>query len=161
METMDLRAASEYYFGKPVAKLTVPEAGLLAGMIRGPKFSPILHAQRALARRNIVLDRMARADKIHPNASAASDRSAALVARGGAAQHSGPYFVEEIPQISGKHLRQLKRCTNADSVYTRLSMSTRSARPTRPSAMGCTLTTGVTAGAASSTTFSAIIAINA
>src|SRR5258707_4497802 len=57
-------AASEYYFGKPVSKLTVPEAALLAGMIRGPSYSPILHAQRALARRNVVLDRMARADKI-------------------------------------------------------------------------------------------------
>src|SRR5580692_12377090 len=55
-------AASEYYFGKTVGKLTVPEAALLAGMIRGPSYSPILHAQRALARRNIVLDRMARAE---------------------------------------------------------------------------------------------------
>src|ERR1700682_6593146 len=57
-------AASEYYFGKPVATLTVPEAALLAGMIRGPSYSPILHAQRALARRNVVLDRLARAGRI-------------------------------------------------------------------------------------------------
>jgi len=34
-------AASEYYFGKPVGKLTLPEAALLAGMIRGPSYSPI------------------------------------------------------------------------------------------------------------------------
>src|SRR6266851_3109564 len=38
-------AASEYYFVKPVGKLTLPEAALLAGMIRGPSYSPILHAQ--------------------------------------------------------------------------------------------------------------------
>jgi penicillin-binding protein 1A len=57
-------AASEYYFGKPVGKLTVPEAALLAGLIRGPSYSPILHAPRAIARRNVVLDRMARAGKI-------------------------------------------------------------------------------------------------
>ncbi|MBZ5641598.1 MAG: transglycosylase domain-containing protein, partial [Acidobacteriia bacterium] len=37
-------AASEYYFGKPVGKLTLDEAALLAGMIRGPSYSPILHA---------------------------------------------------------------------------------------------------------------------
>src|ERR1700730_7930035 len=58
------KAASEYYFGEPVGKLKLPEAALLAGLIRGPSYSPILHAQRALARRNVVLDRMARAGKI-------------------------------------------------------------------------------------------------
>ena len=36
-------AASEYYFGKPVGKLTLPEAALLAGIIPGPRFSPVLH----------------------------------------------------------------------------------------------------------------------
>src|SRR5258708_28971604 len=57
-------AASEYYFGKPVGKLTLAESALLAGMIRGPSYSPILHAQRALARRNLVLGLMAHAGKI-------------------------------------------------------------------------------------------------
>src|SRR6202795_1897558 len=57
-------AASEYYFGKPVGKLNVQEAALLAGLIRGPSYSPILHPQRALARRNLVLELMARSGKI-------------------------------------------------------------------------------------------------
>src|SRR6202158_3926969 len=57
-------AASEYYFGKSVGKLTLPEAALLAGLIRGPSYSPILHGQRALARRNVVLERMAHSGKI-------------------------------------------------------------------------------------------------
>src|SRR6202166_2391863 len=57
-------AASEYYFGKPVGKLNVQEAALLAGLIRGPSYSPILHSQRALARRNLVLELMARSGKI-------------------------------------------------------------------------------------------------
>jgi penicillin-binding protein 1A len=89
-------AASEYYFGKPVAKLTVPEAALLAGMIRGPSYSPILHAQRALARRNIVLDRMARADKI--TQTQAQQAIAQPLALHVEAPHNtlAPYFVEEI-----------------------------------------------------------------
>src|ERR1700674_837549 len=89
-------AASEYYFGKPVGKLTVPEAALLAGMIRGPSYSPILHAQRALARRNIVLDRMARADKITD--AQARDGIAQPLALHVEAPHNtlAPYFVEEI-----------------------------------------------------------------
>jgi penicillin-binding protein 1A len=89
-------AASEYYFGKPVGKLTVPEAALLAGMIRGPSYSPILHAQRALARRNIVLDRMARADKI--SQTQAQQAIAQPLALHVEAPHNtlAPYFVEEI-----------------------------------------------------------------
>jgi penicillin-binding protein 1A len=89
-------AASEYYFGRPVGKLTLPEAALLAGLIRGPSYSPILHAQRALARRNIVLDRMARAGKI----TAAQARQAIAEPLGlhvrAPRNTLAPYFVEEI-----------------------------------------------------------------
>jgi penicillin-binding protein 1A len=89
-------AASEYYFSKPVAKLTVPEAALLAGMIRGPSYSPFLHAQRALARRNVVLDRMAHAGKI--TQAQAQQGIAAPLALHIEAPHNtlAPYFVEEI-----------------------------------------------------------------
>lgn len=89
-------AASEYYFGRPVDKLTVPEAALLAGLIRGPSYSPILHAPRALARRNVVLDRMARAGKI----AGTQAREAAAGPLGLHVQAPrntlAPYFVEEI-----------------------------------------------------------------
>ncbi len=59
-----MEAASEFYFGKPVGRLTLPEAATLAGIIRGPSYSPVLHAQRALARRNTVIGLMAREGKI-------------------------------------------------------------------------------------------------
>jgi penicillin-binding protein 1A len=89
-------AASEYYFGKPVGKLTVPEAALLAGMIRGPSYSPILHAQRALARRNVVLDRMARAGKI-TDAQSRQGIALPLGLHVAAPRNTlAPYFVEEI-----------------------------------------------------------------
>src|SRR6202046_5445720 len=38
-------AASEYYFGKPVGKLTLPEAALLAGVISRAQFLPGPHPQ--------------------------------------------------------------------------------------------------------------------
>jgi penicillin-binding protein 1A len=59
-----MEAASEFYFGKPVGRLTLLEAATLAGIIRGPSYSPVLHAQRALARRNTVIGLMAREGKI-------------------------------------------------------------------------------------------------
>ena len=89
-------AASEYYFGKPVGRLALAEAALLAGMIRGPSYSPILHAQRALARRNVVLDRMAYVGKITD----AQSRQAAALPMGLHIQAPrntlAPYYVEEI-----------------------------------------------------------------
>ncbi len=89
-------AASEYYFDKPLGKLTLPEAALLAAIIRGPSYSPILHPQRALARRNLVLELMARAGKI----SEAQERQAAALPLGLHIQSPrntlAPYFVEEI-----------------------------------------------------------------
>ncbi len=89
-------AASEYYFGKPVGKLTLPEAALLAGLIRGPSYSPILHAQRALARRNVVLDRMATVGKI----TSAQAKTAVALPIGlhveAPRNTLAPYFVEEI-----------------------------------------------------------------
>src|SRR5258708_10773381 len=34
-------AAAEFYFGKPVTDLKLQEAALLAGMVNGPKYSPL------------------------------------------------------------------------------------------------------------------------
>jgi penicillin-binding protein 1A len=89
-------AASEYYFGKPVGKLTLPESALLAGLIRGPSYSPILHAQRALARRNTVLERMAAVGKV-TNAQARQAIVQPIGLHVEAPRNTlAPYFVEEI-----------------------------------------------------------------
>jgi len=89
-------AASEYYFNKPVGQLTLPEAAVLAGLIRGPGYSPILHSQRALDRRNLVLEMMRRDGKI----SAQKEREARAQGLGLNLQSQrndlAPYFVEEI-----------------------------------------------------------------
>lgn len=52
--------ASEYYFEKNCRDLSTSEAALLAGLIRRPSYlSPTKHPDRALVRRNEVLDEMA------------------------------------------------------------------------------------------------------
>ncbi len=54
-------AAADYYFGKQLKDLTLEECAMLAGLPSNPTiFSPRLHPEAALARRNLVLDRMAR-----------------------------------------------------------------------------------------------------
>lgn len=49
-------AAAEFYFGKHLGELTLPEAALLAGIPRSATmYSPILHPDAARRRRNVVL----------------------------------------------------------------------------------------------------------
>jgi penicillin-binding protein 1A len=57
-------AAAEFYFGKPVSDLKLQEAALLAGMVNGPKYSPLANPEAALTRRNLVLHRMEEEGKI-------------------------------------------------------------------------------------------------
>jgi len=53
--------AARYYFQKPLADLSLGECALLAGLPQAPsRLDPIRHPKRALARRSIVLDRLAR-----------------------------------------------------------------------------------------------------
>jgi penicillin-binding protein 1A len=91
-------AASEYYFNKPVAQLTVAEAATLAAIIRGPIYSPITHADRARARRNLVLSLMAHDGKIkQADAEAASKLPLGLHIES-LRDDLAPYFVEEVRQ---------------------------------------------------------------
>ncbi|HVG27623.1 MAG TPA: biosynthetic peptidoglycan transglycosylase, partial [Acidobacteriaceae bacterium] len=52
-------AGSEYYFSKHARELTLAEAALLAALPKGPEeYSPVRHPDRALRRRNLVLQEM-------------------------------------------------------------------------------------------------------
>lgn len=51
--------AAQFYFGRPASELTLSEAALLAGLIRGASmYDPWRHPERALARRDVVLHRL-------------------------------------------------------------------------------------------------------
>ena len=90
-------AASEFYFSKPAKQLTLEEATLLAGLPKGPSYySPINHPDRAVKRRNLVINSMLEDGKITA-AQAADARSAPLVLHLAHDPNSlAPYFVEEI-----------------------------------------------------------------
>lgn len=91
-------AASEYYFSKPVDQLTLAQAATLAAIIRGPNYSPVLHPDRALARRNLVLSLMQHNGKIsRAQAEAARNEPLGLNIES-LRDDLAPYFVEEIRQ---------------------------------------------------------------
>jgi penicillin-binding protein 1A len=62
-----IEAASQRYFNKPARELSVGEAALLAGMMKGPaRYSPVSAKERAARRATIVLDEMVRIKAITP-----------------------------------------------------------------------------------------------
>src|SRR5467141_3505733 len=71
-----VETASQAYFGKSASQLNLPEAALLAGLIRSPnRFSPLKNPEGAAIERNAVLDRMVEVKKI-PAAEAAQAKLA-------------------------------------------------------------------------------------
>ncbi len=57
--TFGVNGAAEYYFGKSVRDVTLPEAAMLAGLFKAPnKFSPLVNLPAARARANVVLDNL-------------------------------------------------------------------------------------------------------
>jgi membrane peptidoglycan carboxypeptidase len=60
-----IESAAHRYFGVNAADLTVPQAALLAGLIRSPTgYDPVVHPGAALARRALVLNRMVDAHRL-------------------------------------------------------------------------------------------------
>ncbi|QDP97718.1 PASTA domain-containing protein [Microlunatus elymi] len=62
-----VEAAARHYFGTTAAKLTLPQAAMLAGLVQSPDSdNPVQHPQAGLDRRNQVLSRMAELGEITP-----------------------------------------------------------------------------------------------
>ena len=77
-DLVGVQAAAEHFFHKDPKDLSVSEAALLAGLVRAPAYySPVTHPDRALKRRNEVLDAMA-TQKIISAKAAEATKTAAL-----------------------------------------------------------------------------------
>ena len=62
-----IEMAARTYFDKSADSLDVLEAATLIGMLKGTSaYNPVLHPERALQRRNLVLGQMARHGKLEP-----------------------------------------------------------------------------------------------
>jgi len=89
-------AAAQFYFGKPVTDLKLQEAALLAGMVNGPKFSPLLNPELALSRRNLVLHRMQEEGRINTTEETAARKTPLGLHVQYPRNDLAPYFFEEI-----------------------------------------------------------------
>ncbi|MFN2538427.1 MAG: transglycosylase domain-containing protein [Mycobacteriales bacterium] len=85
-----LQAAAETFFATDAHRLSVPQAALLAGLVKSPaEFDPFTHPDAARDRRNLVIDRMQETGKLTAAAASAA-RAAPTAARDGA-KHAGCY----------------------------------------------------------------------
>lgn len=99
-----VEAASRLYFGKHAKDLSVPEAAMIAGLIRAPMYySPITHLDHATARRNHVLRRMYEEHYIDGKQfGQAANAPIVLGTYKEEAPRVGAYFSEEIRQAIEK-----------------------------------------------------------
>jgi penicillin-binding protein 1B len=87
--------ASKSYFNKDLKDISLPDAALLAGLIQAPSYlSPYRHPERALERRNTVLDAMA---ETHAITRADADKAKATplkLAPPNVEASDAPYFID-------------------------------------------------------------------
>ncbi len=92
-------AGSEYYFSKHARNLTLPEAALLAALPRGPSYySPVAHPERALDRRNRVLNSMLEDGVITAEQASAAKATPLGLHIEPPPNTDAPWFVEEVRQ---------------------------------------------------------------
>ena len=117
--TYGVAAAAEKYFGKPAARLTLPESAMLAGLLKAPsRYAPTNDLQAARARANQVLINMAAAGYLTDAAVEAAKRQPAGLTRAPAETQSAAYFsdwvLEEVTAFVGRSGRDITVTTTLD-----------------------------------------------
>ena len=87
--------AAQAFFGKDVRQLDLAECALLAGLIQSPNWlNPFRHADRAVERRNIVLDAMVETGAITKEQAETAKAEPLHLAPGSVDASEAPYFVD-------------------------------------------------------------------
>jgi penicillin-binding protein 1B len=113
--------ATRIYFGKELKDLSLEEAATIAGMIQGPmRFSPTQHAEATQARRNLVLDAMARDGWINLEQAAAASKEPVVVSPAlNSSSSLAPYFVDYVNRTSGS---QFDASPATQRIYTTIDL---------------------------------------
>ena len=129
--------AANAYFGKDVSQLTLPEAAMIAGIIRSPnRYSPFKNPDKARDRRNQVLESMAEAGEISPETAADSKNTPITLKQISNKNdlQGMPYFsqyvIEELPKVVSdpEALQHLRVYTSIDPDLQRIAYSTVASR---------------------------------
>jgi membrane peptidoglycan carboxypeptidase len=96
-----VEAAARHYFGRSAATLTLPQAALLAGIVRYPyAYDPTVHPGTATERRDTVLARMAQLHWTSESEAKAAERSPLTLdvksTPNGCVESSAPFFCDYV-----------------------------------------------------------------
>jgi penicillin-binding protein 1A len=125
-----VQAASETYFHKPIAKVSLPEAALLAALPRFPsEYTPTVAPKLAKQQRNIVLDLMAAQGYITPARAAAAKATPMHVYSEPPSTTKGQaaYFVDYVTRELEKKYGAREVLEGGLRVYTSLDMKMQNA----------------------------------
>jgi penicillin-binding protein 1B len=87
--------AAQVYFGKDVRQLNLAECALLAGIIQSPnRLNPFRHPDRAIERRNLVLDSMVETGAITKDRAESAKAEPLHLAETSVDASEAPYFVD-------------------------------------------------------------------
>ena len=116
-----LAEASRAYFNKDLKDITLPEAALLAGIIQRPSYlSPYRHPERALERRNLVLESMV---ETHAITRAEADKAKATplkLAPPNVEASDAPYFVDLVRDTLTSKFNERELNEQSYRIYTTL-----------------------------------------
>jgi penicillin-binding protein 1B len=113
--------AAEAYFGKDLRQLDLSECALLAGMIQRPNyFAPYRHPERAMERRNLVLDSMVETEAITPAEAERAKAEPIRLAPPNADGSEAPYFVDLVHEQIVQRLGDTDASRGALRIYTSL-----------------------------------------
>ena len=116
--------ASQAYFNKDLKDITLPEAALLAGIVQRPSYlSPYRHPERALERRNLVLDSMVETHAITSEQAEKAKATPLKLAPPNVEASDAPYFVDLVrDNLIGK-LDERQMNDQSYRIYTTLDPS--------------------------------------
>jgi penicillin-binding protein 1B len=111
--------AAQAFFGKNLQQLDLAECALLAGTIQSPtRLNPYRHPERALARRNVVLDSMVETGAITPSEAERAKAEPLRLAPPNIDSSEAPYFVDLV------HDQLVRRIGDQDIAHQNLRIYT-------------------------------------
>ena len=116
-----LAEGSRSYFNKDLKDITLPEAALLAGLIQAPSYlSPYRHPERALERRNVVIESMVETGVITREQADKAKATPLKLAPPNVEASDAPYFVDMVRDTIVSRLNEREVNEQEYRIYTTL-----------------------------------------
>jgi penicillin-binding protein 1B len=114
---------AQAYFNKDISQLTLPESALLAGIIRGPnRYSPYRNPERALERRNYILDSMVETGALTAVQAEEAKQQPLTLAPANVEASEAPYFVDLVKDRLLSRYSEEELVSSSYRVYTTLDL---------------------------------------